>query len=398
MTARKIAVIGGGASATLLLAHLARSARLPPDISVDIYDRSGRFGRGIAYSTTHDGHLLNVRAGNMSAYQEDKGHFALWAAAKGYTDLDFVPRKLYGDYLQGVLSDAQKIVPVRFIEEDVVSSIRDGTGYRLKLAGGDHAGPAYDQVVLASGNVRALRPVKDEAEVAGYYDDPWTVDMAALLRAERIALIGSGLTAVDMVLALADRGYGGEIMIFSRNALLPAEHVDPVPFPSFLDGVDESLSPLRLLQKIRRTVRASDVPWQAVIDSLRPYTNTIWQTWDAGQKRAFSRRLLTFWNIHRHRMAPRIAQTVQTLRADGRLQMVKAGVNSVASGPVLKTVRGDYAAGAVVNCLGYRYDERDGAYVVSHRLGPARFGILFETTAIPEIRVQSHSLADELLA
>lgn len=394
MTTKTIAVIGGGASAALLLAHLARHPQ-SADLSVDIYDRTGRFARGVAYSTVHDSHLLNVRAANMSAFQEDKDHFANWAAGDGYAPTDFVPRKRYGDYLHGVLSDAAKNMSVRFIEDDVLSATRAADGYTLQTAKG--AKKAYDAVVLASGNVRSLRP-KVEEGVTGYYDDPWTADFAALLKARRIALVGSGLTSVDMVLALAEKGYAGEILIFSRNGLLPASHVDPVPFASFLSEADEKQSPLFLLHKIRQTARNSDVPWQAVIDSLRPHTNTIWQNWTDAQRKSFSRRLLTFWNVHRHRMAPQIAQGVQAMILSGQLSVIKGGVVSVAAGPSLKLVNGEHhAVDAVINCLGYRYDAEGKDFAVSHRLGPARFGDLFETTAIPEIRAQSHALAQDIL-
>lgn len=394
MTTKTIAVIGGGASATLLLAHLARRPDAA-DIAIDIYDRTGRFGRGVAYSTIHNSHLLNVRAANMSAFQEDKDHFANWAAHDGYTPMDFVPRKRYGDYLHGVLSDAAKRVAVRFVEEDVVSGARGADGYTLQTANGDKG--IYDVAVLASGNVRPLRP-KVEGAVSGYYDDPWNADFTALLKAKQIALVGSGLTSVDMVLALAEKGYQGEILIFSRNGLLPAPHVDPVPFASVLSESDEKQSPLFLLHKIRQTARASGVPWQAVIDSLRPHTNTIWQNWNEQQRKSFSRRLLTFWNVHRHRMAPQIAQSVQAMLSSGQLRVMRGGVSAISAGPTVKLVNGDqYGVDAVINCLGYRYDERGEDLSVSHRLGPARFGSLFETTAIPEIRAQSHALAQDIL-
>lgn len=394
MAIRKIAVIGGGASAALLLAHLSRRPH-HHDVSVDIYDRAGRFARGVAYSTRHDCHLLNVRATNMSAFHDDKDHFVRWAAAGGYGPSDFVPRKRYGDYLQEVMTEAAHEMPVRFVEQDVISSMPDDQGYRLRTDAGD-AG-LYDSVVLASGNVRPLRP-RVEDGVDGYCDDPWTADFGMFLNARRIALVGSGLTAVDMVLALREKGYSGEIMIVSRNSLLPAPHVDPVPFEAFLSEFDERQSPLYLLHKIRQTVRASGKPWQAVIDSMRPHTNTIWQNWTDAQRQIFSRRLLTFWNVHRHRMAPQIAQSVQAMLSSGQLRMIRGAVMSVAAGPVVNLSNGDsHRVDSVINCLGYRYDERGDDLAVRHRLGPARFGALFETTAIPEIRSQAYDLAQELV-
>lgn len=375
---RHIAIIGGGASAALLLAHLARSGA--KDISVDVYDRTGRFSKGIAYSTKHDCHLLNVRAANMSAYQDDKDHFAHWAAARGYAPSDFVPRKLYGQYLAERVEEAAKVLNIRFIEKDIKDA--------QELTG-------YDRVVLASGNVRALSPCVGE-RVNGYYDDPWSVDFAALKNAKEIALVGSGLTAVDAVLALEANGYKGNISIFSRNALLPASHIDPVSYTSFLTAENERLSPLRLLCLIRQTIKQAGVPWHAVIDSLRPHTNTIWANWSGAERSHFSKRLLTFWNVHRHRMAPQIAATVERLRTEGRLKLIRARVNAVTAGPAIDSAAGYFTADAVINCLGYRYDEAGRAYEGCERIGPANFGALFETTAIPEIRAQAHALAQKI--
>ena len=393
MTRRSLAVIGGGASAVLLLAHLARRGDAG-SLAVDLYDRTDRFGKGVAYSTSHDCHLLNVRAASMSAYQDERDHFAHWAASYGYQPLHFVPRKLYGRYLTQQLEQSEKIIAVKRIVSDVVSSKRSAGGFDLATKDGTLA---YDQVVLASGNVRPLSP-RCEGDAQGYFCDPWTANFETLLKARTIALIGSGLTAVDMVLALNERGYGGEILIFSRNALMPEPHVEPAVMPDFMNGDD--MSPLEMLRFVRMQVKcaaAEDVPWQAVIDALRPHTNPLWQNWNAEQRRQFSKRLLTFWNVHRHRMAPQIADRVAALRDDGRLRMIKAGVLSVSSGPTVNSAVGPVSADAVINCLGYRYDEGGRDYDVSAKIGPPNFGDLFETTAIPEIRAQAHALAAKIL-
>ena len=386
---KRLAVIGGGASAALLVANLAR---LSADVSVDVYDRTGRFARGVAYSTGHERHLLNVRAANMSAYHDDKDHFASWAMARGYAPMDFVPRVLYGHYLEEQLEQAEARISVRRIGEDVLSCVREGRSFTLQTLSG---AVAYDNVVLASGNVRALEP-RHSSGMTGYYNDPWSADFDHLKNISSIALIGSGLTAVDMVLALNAQGYGGKILVFSRNGLFPARHVDPVPFSSFLSAEDECAPPHVLLSLIRKTIARADVPWQSVIDSLRPHTNAIWQSWGATQRERFNKRLLTFWNVHRHRMAPQIADIVDGFRSAGRLVSVKGGVSCIEAGPVVQSTGGRFDVDAVINCLGYRYEEAGRAYDVGARLGPARFGELFETTAIPEIRMQARMLAEEL--
>src|ERR1035438_416418 len=90
-----IAVIGGGASGTLAVIHLLRSAaeRQCP-LRVVLIDRHGRHGLGQAYSTAHPAHLLNAAAGQMSALAGDPGHLMRWAGAAGIIHDGFLARRL----------------------------------------------------------------------------------------------------------------------------------------------------------------------------------------------------------------------------------------------------------------------------------------------------------------
>jgi len=377
---KTLAIIGGGASATLLLAQLARRKAT---FNIDVYDRAGAFARGIAYSTPHSCHLVNVRASNMSALADVADDFMRWAAGYGYGGDDFVPRTLYGDYLHEHLERARKTVSVHLIRENA-DSTRTGEGYLVN-------GKAYDLVVQATGNCVPLRP-QDAENVAGYHDGPWTPDYAALSSCTNIALIGSGLSAVDAIVALDAHGYSGSIRLVSRTARLPGVHVKAPVHPAFMHAIPATAR--AALRHIRNEINTADAPWQAVIDSLRPCTNAIWQAWPERERQRFMRHLFTWWNVHRHRMAGQIGDKITALEQSGRLIRHRARVHSILPGPALVTSQGTIRADAIINCLGYRYDER--ALAASHAIGPARFGSLFETTAIPEIRVQAAQLADAI--
>ena len=49
---------------------------------------------------------------------------------------------------------------------------------------------------------------------------------------ESILLIGSGLTAIDQVVTLEDRGFKGRIYMLSRRGLLPAVHTHEPAWPT----------------------------------------------------------------------------------------------------------------------------------------------------------------------
>src|ERR1017187_2443784 len=104
-----IAVVGGGASGTLAVIHLLRSAAASQcPLRVVLIDRHGRHGLGQAYSTAHPAHLLNTAAGQMSALAGDPGHLMRWADAAGITHDGFLARHAYGRYLRETLSDAER--------------------------------------------------------------------------------------------------------------------------------------------------------------------------------------------------------------------------------------------------------------------------------------------------
>src|ERR1700761_6023692 len=89
----RVVVVGGGFSGTLVAVHLLRQSN---NVEVDIVDERLP-GRGLAYSTSCDAHLLNVPAIRMSAFGSEPLHFLEWLPAHGVpaagSDL-FAPRKL----------------------------------------------------------------------------------------------------------------------------------------------------------------------------------------------------------------------------------------------------------------------------------------------------------------
>ncbi len=112
----RVVVVGAAASGTLTAIHLTRLAgRRSTPLEIHLVDPADRTGRGVAFGTTDDRHLLNVVAGNMSALPEDPGHFVAWRARQhpeaSTAPLDFAPRREYGRYLQETLDDALAAVP-----------------------------------------------------------------------------------------------------------------------------------------------------------------------------------------------------------------------------------------------------------------------------------------------
>lgn len=74
-----IVVIGGGFSGTTVAVNLLRRGR---PARVLLVNRYGPIGRGVAYGTRLEAHVLNVPAGGMSALEDDPEHFLRWAQTR----------------------------------------------------------------------------------------------------------------------------------------------------------------------------------------------------------------------------------------------------------------------------------------------------------------------------
>src|SRR5690348_3589965 len=127
-----VAIVGGGASGTMLVMQLARRG-----IRSVLIDGSGRAGLGVAYSTTDPAHLLNVRADRMSAIAADPDHFARSSEADGVDPADYAERRLFGRYLRRMLCEAAASGQVDIKQLAAVGASRDAAGWSVELDSGE---------------------------------------------------------------------------------------------------------------------------------------------------------------------------------------------------------------------------------------------------------------------
>ena len=215
-----VAIVGGGFSGTLTAVQLARLAPAGR-LRILLVEHKGDPGPGVAYSTQHERHLLNVPAGRLSALKDQPDHFHEWLVQQGldYAPGGFVPRRLYGRYLRDLLATATRGGIVKAMCDEVTDVEPAEAGFMLRLSTG-HAEHA-DAVVLAAGFPAPAPVLSDGPGLIS----PW--DAAALGRIPRdasVLLLGTGLTMVDTALALMDQGHTGSIAAVSRRGLLPTAH------------------------------------------------------------------------------------------------------------------------------------------------------------------------------
>jgi uncharacterized NAD(P)/FAD-binding protein YdhS len=443
MTARKsVTIIGGGASGVLIAAHLLRDPNT--DIHVTLIEKRGQFGQGVAYSANQRDHRVNVPARGMSAFADDPEHFWRWLQAKNYPSPHgswvFVPRRLYGAYLEDVLRAAGHSKPGRLVvlSEEVLSVRETKGGVETLLDNGTSV--LSEAAVLAVGHeTQPSRGRGIAVRVGSDRDTPLAPDATVMI-------LGSGLSMVDAWLSLSEADHRGPIMVVSRNGLLPKGHEDVPPIQIDEGEVPFGANMTYFLQWFRALVRrteASGGNWRSVVDGLRPYNQKLWQSWSKHNKRQFLRHLRPWWNIHRHRLPPELYERLVKAVSEGQVSLKAAEFISVdrkgidaqatirprgsrqqdvidvarvydcggvsvdvqkSSNPVIRDLVANGNGRPDELHIGLDVDENcavisaDGK--VSNRLlvvGPLTRGRFFEIEAIPDIRVQAAKLAARLL-
>jgi uncharacterized NAD(P)/FAD-binding protein YdhS len=367
-----VVIVGGGFSGGVfgLKLHLAQ-----PDWRIVIIEPKNALGRGLAYGACGPQHLLNVPVSRMeiglqpsfAAWLQQRRHLIAESLVESGLDVQgaYVPRALFGDYIEeriGVALNTRAIKGLTTLRGEVVRMLRGRQGVLLT----DGREIEADIVVLAMGNLSPRPPGGPDPWLydTGYFiPDPWARDaFADVDREEPLLLIGAGLTMVDVALRLAAGGHRGKMLAVSRRGLLPQRHEAGGTWSEFLSQHGPA-SPRMLTRIVRQEVAravAQGVPWQRVFDAARPSVPGIWSGWSDASRRQFSRHLRVRWDIHRHRMAPRVDDTIQRLRASGALEIAAGRVAGYAQAGAMVDVtlhlRGGahraFRAGRVINCTG----------------------------------------------
>lgn len=443
---KKIIIVGGGLSGTLLALQLAGNK----NAEIIMLEKNPQMlGRGVAYNYDFTHQPLNVTASGMSLYPDQPDHFLEWLKQNSFrynhllsaiSPKTFAPRKVFGDYIVEHLQRAHHEHAANFqIRIDEVLEIRK-SGVKLEATLESGIKLEADHIVLALGNFPPgdLFPENPEVISAqGYFPNPWTDRVYSHLNGnENILLVGTGLTAVDVVLGLRTRNFNGKISMLSRRGKLPLPHdlshaAVEIADPGYLSPRDA----FRWLTNEIRTRK--DIPWTSVMDGIRPHTQNIWKRWNLDEKKYFMRRLRQIWEVVRHRIPQQSSAILDEMIAANQLTIGKAKINSAkihANGiEVFWSDDSGTHSGVfqkVINCTGpesnYRKVklpvlanlveqgmvmndaiglgilctesgnilDKNGAPVAGlWCMGPMRKAVLWETTAIRELRLQAKELA-----
>lgn len=455
-----VAIIGGGFCGAMVAANLARrTAPLAQAVHVVIVDPQPSIALGTAYRTKDIEHLLNVPISRMSAWHDQPDDLLGWARVRDPSvgPYAFLPRLTYGQYLRDTFLDAiERANPVTSVEirRDEAKSVerRGERGWRVFCRGGLPIDA--DAVVIATGHRAPDDPLRAlwVGRRTRYIDNPWaTGALSEIQPNDAVCLLGTGLTAIDVYLSLAQTQRRAPVLALSRHGLSPVVQakeqlsaLDPKPWLEVLLGRSGGPTTRELLRGLREAISRAEAAgdqWRQVVDGLRPHLSGIWRALPVTERARFLRHGRVYWDVARHRCAPAVDEQLKA-GTDAGLYRTMAGRVIGASGIDDKVSLRVLARGAnepethdfdwLVNCtgpgtertigeasliaalikaghlegdalgLGVRTSAEGRAHVQGRIIdglvivGTLRRADLWESTAVPELRVQA-ALAAEVV-
>ncbi len=453
-----IAIIGGGFCGNMLAVHLLGTSK--ESLHIVLINSGYPLSKGVAYSSYSHKHLLNVPAKNMSAFPDKPAHFMDWIKKhENYRVIDqsalpgmFLPRNIYGYYLKELFDTAIRKKPdfisISFVHDEAIDIEEKDEKAHIHFS----VSPSVlaDKVVLAIGNQSPGNPaLKDNSFYSSrnYYGNPWLHEAVNHLDPEKeVFILGNGLTMVDIVLGLKEKKHHGKIHSLSPNGFQILPHRVSEPYTALIDELKPPYDLQKVISLFRKHVkklRDQGMAGEAAVDSLRPLTQKVWQSWSKQEKERFMYHLRHMWGVARHRLPMDVHKMIQQMILDDKLEIIAGRIHSI-----IETERGirisfkrrrdqknyEVNVARVINCTGPLSDIKkvdrpliknlisrkmihademnlgidaiaDGTIINNDgtmskylfTIGQPLRGLLFESTAVPELRDQAKKLSEKLL-
>ena len=358
-----LVIIGSGFASLCLVAHLLEThAVKATDIAII---GPHPFGYGAAYGAMHGDYRLNVRAQIMRIFSGQPDDFLNWAA----TELEdneahnpqgaFYRRSDFARYLSYLKKRIKGFDALNFMEMQVASLAPDKQRWRLHLANGGSL--MADHLVLATGNPPPRWPCDVSTSVSAEraVENPWSGKWLENIKtSDEIVFIGGGLTAMDGLYSLANRGHEGSIKVVMPFAVLPPKQTDwkiesPVKWP---DNIASASQFSKFFSNTLGSRNWTEPAWQSCFEALRIDLNAVWQGLDDTEKKRLLRYMGRWWQLARFRSAPQNFESAQAMINKGQLHLIKGRVSGLKAqkAKLLAQLQdgSTLTADKIVNCTG----------------------------------------------
>ncbi|MCO0612618.1 FAD/NAD(P)-binding protein [Lutimaribacter sp. EGI FJ00015] len=344
---RRVVIIGGGFTGTGVAIRLCAS--IPAALNITIIEPRSELGGGLAYGGNDPDHRVNGTHELLVLFPDDIGHFARWYDASGASEQDpdaqaasgvrYVRRsdvrRYLGETLQQALAENVHGSKVHHLRDRAVGVQRHDDELQIELASGGRV--LSDLTILAFGGQRPSLPGAVSASAANHTEfigDPFdSRAISAICRKSKVLLVGTGLTAADVVATLSRQGHRGPITAISRRGLVPQPQGDAPdvaalmqrlarPVPRFIERHGKGLSLLAAFRALRRDMAAATAEGRdlkAPFDEARDASGWLWPNFTEAEKRRFLRHLKPWYDVNRYRMVPQTGAAVAAMQDAGQL-------------------------------------------------------------------------------
>lgn len=322
-----ICIIGDGYSSTILLLNLARKKF---DLKKVIVVGPDQLGAGQAFAHHGFDYRLNGPADRIKILKDEPYDFLNWAE-KNIVDHEaktkigkFYRRRDFSKYLTYKLEKLKNYSDIRQIKEVAVDIEFKNSSGQIFLSNGTKIKAKI--IVMATGNPDSSWPFKLAIEKnQNLIEEPWRQTWARNISSHNVvALIGSGLTALDAIHELKHINFKGEILLISPKGLVPTSHIGwyrskQIKWPKNLNAI--------LFYKFMRhnlnSLGWNDPEWQRTFDGLREGISTAWIKLSPDDRKKLITKLGWLWQLMRFRASPQVSASMNEFLHEGRLKIVK---------------------------------------------------------------------------
>jgi uncharacterized NAD(P)/FAD-binding protein YdhS len=218
-----------------------------------------------------------------------------------------------------------------------------------------------DHLVLATGNPPPRWPCDVSTSVSAEraVENPWSGKWLENIKtSDEIVFIGGGLTAMDGLYSLANRGHEGSIKVVMPFAVLPPKQTDwkiepPVKWP---DNIASASQFSKFFSNTLGSRNWTEPAWQSCFEALRIDLNAVWQGLDDTEKKRLLRYMGRWWQLARFRSAPQNFESAQAMINKGQLHLIKGRVSGLKAqeAKLLAQLQdgSTLTADKIVNCTG----------------------------------------------
>lgn len=346
-----LAIIGFGATGLSCFIQIIRQVitnRENPIQTIYLIYPQNEFVGGRAFTTNNDEHLLNTPAHLMSCYSHHPNHFVEWLHNRGIQTLH-PPRSIFRQYLFEVWRQAKRSAEQLGIQ--IIGIPHETQTVHLNLNG------SYQLIFNEGKSLQVDKiiytPGRPPQHIASEYLNHYAhflfeshlplINPAPVNSEGGVAILGTGLSAIDAILTLKEQPHIRYLDVYSRSGLLPSinsqnprdtHHFYPPcnftypkikqllaenssPFKKILLLLWHELSqyPLHELYQTRAYLRTHDyinyyrvvlalaqrnfTPLVWLLSSTRPYFSDLWRYASFEQRKEFQN-FSRYWTIFRH--------------------------------------------------------------------------------------------------